>query len=152
MPSQRQGQSTRPDREPRVSDTDYRDPGDGTKPAGRFEGCDTSAGSEYAKSGLVPRPRQTTSRCFEGFHPGEGWRDERRAVSQAGLYGSPEPLNSASQELADPASAGWAWAKRCTNASAVSATSRQPLSMVRACPRPGISTISVTFPLRCWRW
>ena len=33
----------------------------------------------------------------------------------------------------------------------MSATSRQPLSMVRACPRPGILTISVTPGLRCWR-
>ena len=31
-----------------------------------------------------------------------------------------------------------------TNSSAVSATSRQPLSMVSAWPRPGISLISVT--------
>ena len=34
--------------------------------------------------------------------------------------------------------------KRLTKASAVSATSRQPLSIVSAWPRPGISTISVT--------
>jgi hypothetical protein len=33
---------------------------------------------------------------------------------------------------------------RSTKASAVSATSRQPLSMVRAWPRPGISVNSVT--------
>ena len=38
--------------------------------------------------------------------------------------------------------------KRFTNASAVSATSRQPLSIVSACPRPAISTISVTPGLR----
>src|SRR2546428_5176564 len=37
------------------------------------------------------------------------------------------------------------------NASAVSATSRQPLSIVSACPRLGISTISVTPSFRCWR-
>jgi hypothetical protein len=35
------------------------------------------------------------------------------------------------------------YANRLTNSSAVSATSRQPSSMVSACPRPGISTISV---------
>ncbi len=33
----------------------------------------------------------------------------------------------------------------------MSATSRQPLSIERACPRPGILTISVTPGLRCWR-
>ncbi len=40
--------------------------------------------------------------------------------------------------------AGVASAKRLTNVSAVSATSRQPESIVSACPRLGISTISVT--------
>src|SRR6266700_7954040 len=70
----------------------------GRKPAGRFRGCDTSAGSGYAKSGLAPHPRQTTLRCSEDYHPGEGWRDERRVVSQACLYGSRELLNSASAE------------------------------------------------------
>src|SRR5215471_19412246 len=35
-------------------------------------------------------------------------------------------------------------ANRFTNSSAFSATSRQPASMVSACPRPGILTISVT--------
>jgi hypothetical protein len=35
-----------------------------------------------------------------------------------------------------------------TKLSAASATSRQPLSIVSACPRPGISTISVTLLLR----
>jgi hypothetical protein len=39
--------------------------------------------------------------------------------------------------------------KRRTKASAVSATSRQPWSMVSACPRPGISTYSVTPSFRC---
>jgi hypothetical protein len=39
-------------------------------------------------------------------------------------------------------------AKRRTKARAMSATSRQLLSMVSACPRPGISTYSVTPPLR----
>jgi hypothetical protein len=38
--------------------------------------------------------------------------------------------------------------KRVTNASAVSATSRQPLSMTSPCPRLGISMISVTAGLR----
>ncbi len=33
----------------------------------------------------------------------------------------------------------------------MSATSRQALSIVRACPRPGILTISVTPGLRCRR-
>lgn len=43
-------------------------------------------------------------------------------------------------------------AKRRTNSSEVCATSRQPLSMVIACPRPGISTNSVTPGLSfCWR-
>jgi hypothetical protein len=41
------------------------------------------------------------------------------------------------------------YAKRWTKASAVSATSRQPLAMVRAWPRLGISTISVTPSVRC---
>jgi hypothetical protein len=36
------------------------------------------------------------------------------------------------------------YANRLTNASAVSATSRHLLSIVNACPRFGISTISVT--------
>ena len=40
--------------------------------------------------------------------------------------------------------------KRLTNSSAVSATSRQPLSIVSACPRLGISVISVTPVLRAW--
>src|SRR3954453_3862194 len=40
------------------------------------------------------------------------------------------------------------FANRRTNVSPVSATSRQPLSIVRACPRFGISTISVTPSLR----
>src|SRR5258708_39582085 len=40
---------------------------------------------------------------------------------------------------------------RRMNASAVSATSRQPLSIVSACPRLGISTISVTQLFRCSR-
>lgn len=40
---------------------------------------------------------------------------------------------------------------RLTNASDVSATSRQPLSTVSAWPRLGISTISVTPSLRRWR-
>src|SRR4029079_267416 len=39
-------------------------------------------------------------------------------------------------------------ANRFTNASAVSATSRQPLSIVSECPLPGVSTISVAAPLR----
>jgi len=43
-----------------------------------------------------------------------------------------------------PGASGPGYAKRLTNASAVSATSRQPLSIVSACPRPLISTISVT--------
>jgi hypothetical protein len=34
--------------------------------------------------------------------------------------------------------------KRWTTASALSAVSRQPLSMISACPRPGIFSISVT--------
>jgi hypothetical protein len=44
------------------------------------------------------------------------------------------------------------WVKRLTNARAVSATSRQPLSMVSAWPRFLISTISVTpwLPCCCW--
>ena len=37
---------------------------------------------------------------------------------------------------------------RLTKSSTLSATSRQPLSMVSACPRPGILTISVTPALR----
>src|SRR5262249_20600390 len=37
---------------------------------------------------------------------------------------------------------------RLTNSSAFSATSRQPASIVSACPRPGILTISVTPLLR----
>jgi len=37
---------------------------------------------------------------------------------------------------------------RLTNSSAFSATSRQPASIVSACPRPGILTISVTPSLR----
>ena len=41
--------------------------------------------------------------------------------------------------------------KRSTNASAVSATSRQPLSMTSPCPRLGISTISVTASFRFCR-
>jgi hypothetical protein len=41
------------------------------------------------------------------------------------------------------------YTKRLTNASAVSATSRQPLSIVSACPRPAISAISVIPGLRC---
>ena len=41
--------------------------------------------------------------------------------------------------------------KRITNASAVSATSRQPLSMTSQCPRLGISMISVTVWLRFCR-
>ena len=42
--------------------------------------------------------------------------------------------------------------QRCCamKASAVSATSRQPWSIVRECPRPGISRISVTEGLRFW--
>src|SRR6266849_6594549 len=40
------------------------------------------------------------------------------------------------------------WACFWTKARAVSATSRQPWSMVRECPRPGILTISVTPGLR----
>jgi hypothetical protein len=40
-------------------------------------------------------------------------------------------------------------AKRLTKASAVPATSRQPLSIVSACPRPAISASSVTPPLCC---
>ena len=43
------------------------------------------------------------------------------------------------------------YVKRWTNARAVSATSRQPLSIVNACPRPGISAISVTPSFRFWR-
>ncbi len=42
-------------------------------------------------------------------------------------------------------------AKRFTNASAVSATSRQPLSIVNECPRFGILTISVTAAFRFCR-
>src|SRR6266851_3243891 len=43
----------------------------------------------------------------------------------------------------------FAGTKRLTNSSALSATSRQPLSMVSAWPRPGISAISVT-PSLCF--
>ena len=43
------------------------------------------------------------------------------------------------------------YVKRLMNARAVSATSRQPLSMVSAWPRPGIWTISVTPSFRFWR-
>ena len=39
---------------------------------------------------------------------------------------------------------------RFTKASAVIATSSQPLSMVRECPRPGISVISVTPSFLLW--
>jgi hypothetical protein len=43
------------------------------------------------------------------------------------------------------------YANRLTNASAVSATSRQPLSIVSECPRSGTLTISVTPSLpRCF--
>src|SRR5215831_24639 len=38
----------------------------------------------------------------------------------------------------------WLGVKRLTNSSAFSATSFQPASIVSACPRPGILTISVT--------
>ena len=41
-------------------------------------------------------------------------------------------------------------ANRLVNASALSATSRHPLSIVRACPRLGISTISVTEGFRSY--
>src|SRR5207244_2161686 len=41
--------------------------------------------------------------------------------------------------------------KRLTNSSALSATSRQPLSITSACPRFGISAISVTPLLRSCR-
>jgi hypothetical protein len=54
---------------------------------------------------------------------------------------------------------GWrtSWAmvepyvKRCTNSNAVSATSRQPLSMVSECPRLGIFVISVAAAFRLCR-
>src|SRR6476660_4829930 len=42
----------------------------------------------------------------------------------------------------------WLAVNRLTNSSAFSATSRQPASIVSACPRPGILTISVTPWLR----
>jgi hypothetical protein len=41
--------------------------------------------------------------------------------------------------------------KRCTNVSAMSATSRQPWSIVSEWPRPSIFTISVTPSLRFFR-
>jgi len=47
---------------------------------------------------------------------------------------------------------GTAGTKRLTKASALSATSRQPLSITSECPRPGISAISVTFWLCCCWW
>ncbi len=47
--------------------------------------------------------------------------------------------------------AGCGRAKRRTNSRAVAATSRQPLSIVSACPRLGILTISVTLSLCFWR-
>src|SRR5215469_13269602 len=46
-------------------------------------------------------------------------------------------------------SSEWLDANRFTNSSAFSATSRQPASIVSACPRPGILTISVTPLLLC---
>jgi hypothetical protein len=45
--------------------------------------------------------------------------------------------------------AGQILTNRWTNASALSATSSQPLSMISACPRPGIFSISVTPWLSC---
>jgi len=47
---------------------------------------------------------------------------------------------------------GTAGTKRMTKASALLATSRQPLSITSECPRPGISAISVTFSLCCCWW
>ena len=56
------------------------------------------------------------------------------------------------QQLADlgqlRVQAGVAAANRLTNSSAVSQTSRQPLSIVSECPRLGIDLISVTPGLR----
>src|SRR5262245_58068429 len=53
-----------------------------------------------------------------------------------------------SANLRFQATFGWLGVNRCTKSSAFSATSRQPASMVSACPRPGILTISVTPVLR----
>ena len=50
-----------------------------------------------------------------------------------------------------PEGVGAYFTKRVTNASAVLATSRQPLSMTSPCPRLGISMISVTAWLRFCR-
>ena len=75
--------------------------------------------------------------------------DEATRSPAVGQSASPAGSGSTTGLRAGAASpAGGYFAKRCTNASAVSATSRQPLSIVSACPRPGISTISVTPSLR----
>ena len=58
---------------------------------------------------------------------------------------TPSPCTSTVARGSDE---GFAYANRLTNSSVFSATSRQPASIVSACPRPAILTISVTPLLR----
>src|SRR4029077_16872141 len=71
--------------------------------------------------------------------PSSGWTGNARRKRSASGAAHLLPLSAAPSHGA---------ANRLTNASAVSATVRPPLSIVRACPRSGISTISVTPVLR----
>src|SRR3954449_10122571 len=89
---------------------------------------------------------QTDHLLFDtGERPGEHERRQRPAVT----VGRASKIAGQRQSVADELNRfrdDVAHSNRLTKANAVSATSRQPLSMVNECPRPFISLISVTPP------
>jgi hypothetical protein len=81
------------------------------------------------------------------------YRPSLSSRASSARYGHSEaggPLIKLRQRLVGGAD-DLSYTNRLMNPSAVSATSRHPLSMVRACPRFGIFTISVTAGLRLCR-
>jgi hypothetical protein len=114
-----------------------------TRPAGR------SSQSERALStGQAPSPRGKRSEATDAAIKSRKHASPARLARDCLIFVTAAALPNGACLLRRHES-GERYAKRCTNASDRSATSRQPLSMVSAWPRLGTEVISVTDGL--WR-
>src|SRR5947209_10363235 len=98
-----------------------------------------------------PAPREPRSvRRPLSCAPGSELAEPPAALGRLLNVGGCRPDAGHDRRLALAAAvAGQLLTNRRTNASALSATSRQPLSTISPCPRPGIFSISVTPALSC---
>jgi hypothetical protein len=103
--------------------------------------CPTEAHPDRRRLRQTPRrcaPARRTNACSTG-HSARQYRRSQRSCQD---ILAPDAATVEASRCADPGR------KRWTKSRAMSATSRQPLSMVSACPRFGTSVISVTPSLR----